>query len=101
MIRVSIGPDERSLNDVSGGWIAEQVGRRREQGGTVCIRVTVQEAGLNVVLATAGCPGGGGSRPPTDAERRILELWRRQRLDEADFPPGRLMAFLQQLRHAL
>lgn len=52
-------------------------------------------------LATPGCAGNGGGRPPTANERVILELWRKHGLNEAGFAPGGVVTFLAQLRHLL
>lgn len=52
-----------------------------------------------MALATAGCAGRGGvSRPLTQHESEILNLWKQMRLSNPEFQAGTLIAFLKQLR---
>jgi hypothetical protein len=99
VITVRINTDERDMTDaIDEQWINQQINRRRAAGETACVRVTLQEPGLNVLLTTPGCAGGGGSRPPIGAEQAVIDLWRERGLDRSDFTGGNVVAFLKQLR---
>lgn len=102
MIRVQIGGDERDLATADEQWINQQINRRRADGQTVCVRVTVKEGDLSMVLSTPTCGGsGGGGRPPRPQEKEIFNLWNQRGLDDANFTGGNLVAFLKQLKHLL
>lgn len=66
MIRIRIGEEERDYASADEHWINQQINRRRADGQAVCVRVTVREAGLDMVLSTPTCATGGeaGSRGP-------------------------------------
>jgi hypothetical protein len=101
MISVTIGPSTRELNEANESWINQQINGRLHDGAAICVRVSIQEPGLNMVMATPDCGSGGGGRPPTDRELRVFELWTKQRLDTRDFRGGNLVAFLHQLSSVL
>lgn len=98
MVRVQIGENERKLDEASPQWINEQINRRRADGNPICVRVLIDTPSVNLALATADCPGGGGgSRPPNGQEKEVLDVWEKLHLNSSDFTGGNLIAFLRQL----
>lgn len=97
MIKVQIGNTEKEPRDVRESWINEQLNRRRREGQSVCVRVTIDKPPLNMVLSTPECSGSSGGRAPKPQEQRIFELWERLRLNTLDFTGGNLVAFLKQV----
>jgi len=98
MITVRIGEEERSLQAASEQWITQQIQRRRADGHSICVRVSIRRGGLDMTLTTPGCvTGGGGGRAPNANEREIFQLWNERRLNDIDFTGGNLVAFLAQL----
>ena len=81
----------------SESWINDQLNRRRRDGQNVCVQVSVQAGGVQLVLSTPGCGGGGGGRQATPREMDILDLWNKLHLNQAGFTGGNLVAFLKQL----
>ncbi len=100
MIIVSIGEEQRSLQEATPAWINEQIQRRRADGQLICAKVLIQQGGLNMSLATPCCasPQGGG-RPPNPNEKELFALWGDRGLNAPHFTGGNLVAFLEQLRH--
>lgn len=97
-VRVIIGMSERENSDIGPDWISEQINRIRRDGAPVCIKVIVRDIDVDLSLATSGCSGlGGGCRRLTSAENRVVDLWRKKHLNDKDFAPGNLIAFLKQL----
>lgn len=77
---------------------AQSIDGRRQAGEQVCVRVRLEEPGVDFTLATCTCGGGGGlGRPLSSREEEILELWRKRGLSEAAFTPGALIAFPKQV----
>ena len=103
MIRVQIGGDEKELATADEHWINQQINRRRAEDQTVCVRVTVEEGNLSMILSTPTCGGGSGGRgrPPSPYEKEIFSLWNQRGLDDVNFTGGNLVAFLKQLRNLL
>ena len=102
MIRIQIGDMERELASADEHWINQQINRRRADGETVCIRVTLQEGDMDMVLSTPTCGASGvGTRSARPQEKEVLDLWNQQGLNKADFTGGKLVAFLKQLRRIL
>lgn len=101
MIRIRIGEAERELANADEHWITQQINRRRANGQTVCVRVTVHDGELNMELSTPTCETSGRGRPPRPKEKKVFDLWNKLGLDEADFTGGNLVAFLKQLRNFL
>lgn len=97
MITVVIGQSRLALADISEGWLTEQIVRRRKDSQGVCVRVEIQSARANMTLATPGCTGAGGGRPPTATESRIFDLWDQLKLNTLTFSPGNLIAFLKRV----
>lgn len=98
MSTIRIGTDERPLGQADPQWITQEIVGRRKDGLAVCVIVTIKTTDLNLNLATPACSrGGGGGRPPTPREQAILDLWRKHGLDDADFSPGAVVAFVKQV----
>ena len=101
MVKIKIGSEERNKEDVDSNWINQQINRRREDG-PVCVRVTIKNNGINMILSSGECPRNGGSRrPPRPREKEIFDLWDKHGLNEVDFPSGHLVAFMKQLTQLL
>lgn len=101
MITVCVDGTEYPLGDVSEAWLIEQIRRRRADSVPVCIRISIHTADINATLATSGCAGGGGGeRVPNPAEKRVLDLWRHYHLNDDDFAPGQMIAFLKQIEQS-
>jgi hypothetical protein len=99
VITVKVGSDEVRLDQVTDGWIAQAVGRRRADGVPACVQVQINEPSAVVLLSTPCCGHrGGGSRPPNRKELQILEWWEHLRLDRDDCDPANLGVFLQRLK---
>ncbi len=60
MVKIRIGTSERDLREIDESWINQQVNLRRNDGVTVCARVTIHDDMVNMVLSTADCPEMGG-----------------------------------------
>lgn len=96
-ITVRINGMSRQGGDVTPQWITESI-RTARQAGPVCVTVTLAGPLVNLTLATPGCAGGRGGRTLdelSEAERELFDLWRRHRLDQLEFPPGGVVAFLK------
>ena len=98
MVTIKIGESERSLPDADVNWVNQQINRRRAEGLTVCVRVTIKTQAVNVILATPGCASSGGaSRRLTEEEQRVFDLWQQRGLNQSDFSSGNVVAFIKQL----
>ena len=101
-VTVRIGQETRDFDSASESWINDQVNRRRQDGQSVCVQVTVDGGDLDLLLSTPGCgSGGGGARQATAREMAILDLWSKLHLNQAGFTGGNLNAFLKQLRRMI
>jgi hypothetical protein len=98
MITIRIAEEERQLDAVDEQWINQQINRRRADGQSVCVIVTVHKDDLDMVLSTPNCASGGGGRPPRPREKEVFDLWNQRGLNDTDFTGGNLVAFLKQLR---
>lgn len=104
MNTITIGIESRPLEQADSDWIARQVNGRRKDGQSVCVRVSIRTSGINLSRSTPGCPssgGGGAGRPPTSREREVLDLWAKLGLNEGDFSPGNVVAFVRQVLRLL
>jgi hypothetical protein len=103
MVTVFVGSSQRPLEEaVIGGWIEEQFRRQGGDKSAICFSVVIKEQGIDLRLSTPSCGGGGGSsRPLTQAEDRIVELWRKRGLSDQNTTPGEVQAFLRQLSQLL
>lgn len=95
MNTIKIGQEERALRDATPQWITQQIVNRRKDGLTVCVLVSITTPDADVRFATPACGGGGGSRQLRPREQELLDLWIRHQLNERDFPPGGVVAFVQ------
>lgn len=101
MIKVRIGDTERDM-PVDESWINQQIAGRRRDGVPVCVRVTIKERDVDLMLSTPACgqgPGGGRLARPTEA--KLIDLWKQRGLNDADFSVGNVVAFLKQLKTIL
>lgn len=98
MISISIAGQERSLQDAHPDWITQQIERRRKDGLSVCVKVSVNTDDLGMRLSTPECGGaGGGGRAPTPREARIFELWAQMGLNQMGWAPGNVVAFTKRI----
>ena len=101
MITIHIGNDSRSLEDADEAWIAQQITNRRQEGLSVCVRVTIHTATLQISLTTPDCGPGVGGRAPRPDEAAVIDLWEKHKLTSTDFAGGHVIAFLKQLQRHL
>jgi hypothetical protein len=98
LIRIRIGDSERTLKDAEESWINQQINRRRQAGGQVCVRVFIESSSVNMVLSTPECGNEGvRGRPPNVKEKSIFDLWDKLGLNKPNFHGGNLIAFLKQI----
>lgn len=97
MVKVRIGDVEKDSHDVNEGWINQQLSRERRNYQSICVQVTIDEPPVNMSLASPGCSSTGGNRTLNDRERRIVELWRKRKLNDPIPTGGNLVAFLRQI----
>jgi hypothetical protein len=97
-VMVQIGSETRSLDDASPSWINDQINRRRRDGASFCVRVTIDNPPIDLALSTPGCSGGGGGgRRLNTQEEEIADLWRKHYLSDEAFSGGSLVSFLKQI----
>jgi hypothetical protein len=98
---VTIGGTTKDLKDADAAWIASQLNGRKH-AGSVCVRVRIKTADVDICLASGACPsagGGGGYRQPNGKEQQILDLWSQKRLNQTEFSTGELVSFVNAVRH--
>ena len=104
MNTISIGNESRPLEQADPEWITQQINGRRKDGQPVCVRVSIHTTEINLSRSTPGCPSSGsgiGGRPPTSREREVIDLWAKHGLNEGDFSPGNVVAFVRQVLRLL
>lgn len=102
MYTVYIGEEERREEEVRESWINQQINRRRHDGEAVCVRVSIDDGGESMFLASCGCPRGRpGQWSPGRKQRMIHDLWLHHGLDKCDFTGGNVVAFLKRLDNIL
>jgi hypothetical protein len=99
MISVVIGGMSVPQEKASEGWVNQMIADARRRGVTLCVQVSINEPGVQLLLsAPSGCGGGGGAgRQANDRERRIIDQWHRRGLNDGQFSPGQLRAFLNDI----
>ena len=77
MSRIVIDGVGRDLNDVSSGWINQEIRARQENGKSVCVEIMIDidDANLNFASSAHGGSTGGVSRKFTDREQSLIDLW--------------------------
>lgn len=75
MITIRIGDNLKSFEDVRNideSWINQQINRRREDGLSVCVRVSIKESPLNMALSSTGCPRDQATEPARTKDIRPM-----------------------------
>lgn len=105
MINLRIGANTRdfnAINEIDENWISRQIVGLKDNQLPLCIRVSIHEGSVNLLLATQDCAdSGGGSRLPNREESKVFELWREMKLDGEDFNPGKFIAFFKRVRNII
>lgn len=104
MVTIYIGENHRTLDDQYEPWVAQQITRRRQDGHSPCVRVVIKQDDVGLALKTPSCStgsSGSGATTFNKREKRIIDLWNDQDLDQDDFAPGRVIAFLKQLEQVV
>ena len=101
MIEISIGGVPRDIKYADESWINQEVNGRREDGESVCLRITIKTTEIDLTFSTPGCAGRGRGlqRTLTRAENEVHDLWKKRGLSSDDFSGGNVVAFLKQLQH--
>ena len=98
MITVTIGGMSVPANSAGEGWVNQMISEAKKRRESVCVQVSVNEPGVQLMLATPACgSSGGGGRLANDRERRIIDAWAHRRLNESSFNPGDVRAFINDL----
>lgn len=102
MSTITIGQESRDLEDADPQWINHAVRERRRDGHEVFVLIKLDSRDLTMNLrAPRRADGGGGDRLPNPREREVLELWAKLGLNDPDFAPGNVVAFVQQVKRYL
>lgn len=102
MIKVSIDGTEKIDQEIDERWINQQINKRNVEGITPCVRVSIFENGVDLVLSSKSCKGtSSGEANFTIRQKRIIDLWTKNHLDKDEFSGGNLNAFLKQMRSLL
>ncbi len=99
MIEIDINGQKYSASEINKGFLNEQICRRQDDGLPVCIRIHIDQNGIDISLSCGECGGGGGGgRSPTSAEQEIFDLWNKLGCGGGEINPGKLIAFLNQVK---
>ncbi|MFP4381881.1 MAG: hypothetical protein ACLFUS_15385 [Candidatus Sumerlaeia bacterium] len=98
MIRVNIAGAERELGKADKNWIIHQIEARQKEGQLVCVRVIVEEDGVNMILSTPTCAETSNSRlRPNQKEKTIIEIWEKSGLSSHSFKALNVIRFFEQI----
>lgn len=98
MVILEIGAAQRPVDRADEEWINQQIDRRRADGQTVCVKITVDQNGLNLMLSTPSCGARGpGGRRPRAREKEIFDLWAQAGLNDPQFTGADVLMFLKRL----
>lgn len=101
MSTIRIGENERQLDDADAHWMQQQVSGRRRDGINPCVRVHIRVPGADIALQSLNCPSQSGApRQATPLESRLLQLWDKHQMNDANWSVGNLIAAVQQLKRA-
>ena len=96
-VTVTFGTAAAANDAVTGGWIQAQMRTQDEAGQPICAHVLVEGGDISVSLPVGNCTSGGrGGRALNAAETEVVDLYRRRHLDQPQFSPGELEAFIRQ-----
>jgi hypothetical protein len=99
---IGVWIDGQLRDGIDEGWISRTIQGLRNDGRSVCVRVTVKDDGIDLVLTAGICPSGQGGRQPTARERALIEAWSKCAVSsDVNFPPGRLVQCLKELQRAV
>lgn len=102
MSTITIGTDSRDLVDADPQWINHAIVARRRDGQDICVIFDLDGDLLKLILRAPRRAGGRGvDRSLSHREREVLELWAKLGLNDPDFAPGNVVAFVQQVKHYL
>lgn len=101
MIELKIGNQEfREISRWDEHRITREITQRRRDGLPVCVLVRfTYGSNATITLGTCDCAAGGSVRTLTPLERRLVELWKKLRLEEKDFSAGNVIGFLKQAQN--
>jgi len=101
MITIEINESRQELTDINPSWINEQIRKREADGVAVCVRIYIKEGNTDLVLSCGDCgtnSGGSSGRKPNSDEQIIFDLWNQFGCDEKPINPGKITAFLNQVK---
>lgn len=99
MITIEINDSRQDLSDINPSWINEQVRKREADGLAVCLKIYIKEGNIDLVLSCGDCgAAGGGGRQPNPEEQQIFELWDKFGCSDKPINPGKINAFLSQIK---
>lgn len=106
MIKVKVESTELvydSTREIDESRIIQLIKGMRRNNQSVCVLLTIEEYPVDLLLPTGVCSkmGRGASRPLRPQEQRIVDAWKRHKLNKADFNEGELIAFLKQVGRLL
>ena len=103
MITLTINGESYPFQDITPDWINQRIHQHQANHQPFCVKILIRQNGLDMILATSGCPVSGGASPrqPNPREQELFDLWRKFDLNDMHFTGGNLVVFLAHLRHAL
>lgn len=96
---VRIDTNRMELEDVRHQWLADMIGRRRDDDCSICVEVMLDEPDVKLRLTIGNCAkSAGGRRQLTSAEQECVDLWEKHHLDGCEVHHGKIWAFIRQLQ---
>lgn len=100
MKSISIAGDERPLSSATSGWMRDSVRALTSRGMEVCVRVSISDGAVDLLLSTPGCNDRArGRRDLNNEEQKIIDRWVKRGLDQIDVNIGQLIAFVNEIKH--
>lgn len=95
VISVRIGSSERNYSDVNKDWIIQQIVKRRKEGQSFSVEISIECGPVNIICSTPGSKSiNGVPRSLRPEEIKIQKLWQKYNLNNKDFSIENLLYFL-------
>lgn len=101
LIHIDEASHEFTFSDIPTDWIAQQLNNRRRAGVVPCVKIQIDQGGVDFYLSVGPCPGRVGSpRKPSQMEQRVFDYWN-EWIENKEINPGLIISFLRHLPRIL
>lgn len=79
-------------------WVIKNIRELKNNNESICVMFVISSKKMNLTLRAGDCPKGLEVIDPNRYQLKLLNAWRKLKLDNWDYSPESVVCFLKQIK---